>query len=73
METFVLIVAIIVAALSVYWYIRLMTKDNKSKKEIWLALLCFWGAFISRFIGSNAIVSFIAQLVKRIKNTQQQM
>jgi len=47
METFVLIVAIIVAALSVYWYIRLMTKDNKSKKEIWLALLCFWGAFIS--------------------------
>lgn len=47
METFVLIVAIIVAALSVYWYIRLMTKDNKSQKEIWLALLCFWGAFIS--------------------------
>ena len=47
METFVLIVAIIVAALSVYWYIRLITKDNKSKKEIWLALLCFWGAFIS--------------------------
>lgn len=47
METFVLIVAIIVAAVSVYWYIRLMTKDNKSKKEIWLALLCFWGAFIS--------------------------
>lgn len=47
METFVLIVAIIVAALSVYWYIRLMTKDNKSKKEIWLALLCSWGAFIS--------------------------
>ena len=47
METFVLIVAIIVAALLVYWYIRLMTKDNKSKKEIWLALLCFWGAFIS--------------------------
>ena len=47
METFVLIVAIIVAALSVYGYIRRMTKDNKSKKEIWLALLCFWGAFIS--------------------------
>ena len=47
METFVLIVAIIVAAVSVYWYISLMTKDNKSKKEIWLALLCFWGAFIS--------------------------
>ena len=47
METFVLIVAIIVAAVSVYWYIRLMTKDNKSKKEIWLALLCFWGALIS--------------------------
>lgn len=47
METLILIIAIIVAAISVYWYIRLMTKDNKSKKEIWLALLCFWGAFIS--------------------------
>ena len=47
METLILIIAIIVAAISVYWYIRLMTKENKSKKEIWLALLCFWGAFIS--------------------------
>ena len=47
METLILIVAVIVAAVSVYWYIKLMTKDDKSKKEIWLALLCFWGAFIS--------------------------
>ncbi|MCR4866328.1 MAG: hypothetical protein K5921_05355 [Lachnospiraceae bacterium] len=47
METLILIVAVIVAAISVYWYIKLMTKDDKSKKEIWLALLCFWGAFIS--------------------------
>ena len=47
METLVLVIAVIVAAVSIYWYIRLMTKEDKSKKEIWLALLCFWGAFIS--------------------------
>ena len=47
METLVLVIAVIVAAVSIYWYIRLMTKEDKSKKEIWLALLFFWGAFIS--------------------------
>ena len=47
METLVLVIAVIVAAVSIYWYIRLMTREDKSKKEIWLALLCFWGAFIS--------------------------
>ena len=47
METLILVIAVIVAAVSIYWYIRLMTKEDKSKKEIWLALLCFWGAFIS--------------------------
>ena len=47
METLILIVAVIVGAFSIYWYIRLMTKEDKSKKEIWIALLCFWGAFIS--------------------------
>jgi len=47
MEMIILVVAIIIAAISVYWYIRLMTKDDKSKKDIWISLLCFWGAFLS--------------------------
>lgn len=46
-EMIVLFIAIAIAAVSVFWYIRLMTKDDKTKKDIWLALLCFWGAFIS--------------------------
>ncbi len=47
METLILLVALVIAALSVYWYIRLMTKDDKTTKDIWISLLCFWGAFLS--------------------------
>ena len=46
-ETLVLVVAIIIAAVSVFWYIKLMTKDDKKTKDIWISLLCFWGAFVS--------------------------
>ncbi|MCR5799998.1 MAG: hypothetical protein K6G69_07980 [Lachnospiraceae bacterium] len=42
-----MIIALIIACLSVYWYIKLMTKDNKTKKQIWIALLCLWGAILS--------------------------
>lgn len=47
METLILLVALVIAAFSVYWYIKLMTKDDKTTKDIWISLLCFWGAFLS--------------------------
>lgn len=46
-QTIILIVALAIAIFSVYWYLKLMLNPEKGKKEIWLALLCFWGAFLS--------------------------
>ena len=62
METLILVIAIIVAAFSVYWYIKLMTKDNKSRKDIWISLLCFWGAFISVAIAYIIIIGKIGPI-----------
>ncbi|MBO4845025.1 MAG: hypothetical protein J5525_01830 [Lachnospiraceae bacterium] len=47
MEILVLIIALAIAGTSVYWYIKLMTKEDKKTKDVWIALLCFWGALLS--------------------------
>ena len=63
-QTIVLVIAIIVAIISVYWYIRLMINPDKGKKEIWLALLCFWGAFIFVAVAYVILMSKIGPEVR---------
>ena len=57
----IILIGLIIAVPSVYFYVKLMTKDDKTKKDIRLSFLCLWGAIISIFVLYVALMSFFKE------------